>query len=810
MNEAELSSLSVAGEMCSKKEDIKLAYQKAHKIIEGYNSKSLVRNDAIFPHWISDSHCFWYDRSYLENTGDKDGVVCKQYRIVDAEAATNDLAFDHAGLARALSNASGQEVKADNLPFDFFTMSLSSGCIAFQAFDKHWVYSVSQACCNQIDDVDVPVSEALSPDGRYLVFVKDSNIWIRKLLDNTHRALTTDGCSDYAYGMGDTSQGVKQVLMKPALWSPDSKKILVTQRDTRNVKSLAEISHVPSDGNIKPKVRQSNVAYAGDKVVETVRLLAIDVSDKRAIDACIPAMPACISQQAGFFEHVAWWLNDSRHVCFIDQERGDKTLRLMKFDTEIGTTELIFEEKSSSYVSITPEYLSLPLHRYLSQTNELIWWSERSGWGHLYLYDLSTGRLKKTVTQGGWLVRDVLYVDQARREIYVHTIGRDLSKEPYYRDVCRINIDSGELIPIISKDMDCVVHSQDSFSIFANSLSGLANPQSGGVSPDGQFIVVTQSRVDTVPETWLVDKDGQEILRIERADVSSLPDSWQPPESIEVLSADGKDVLYGTLNKPSDFSPEKKYPVINYITGAPWLSAVPKSSFHSAQSYSDRHYFYAAALAELGFIVLILDGQGTPLRGKKFNDKSYGWIPSAANSDDHCSALKQLSERNQWMDLKQVGIYCQGYRSGLQNFLERQDIYDVCVQMNLLDDRLSGTTAWHDRYEGVEDGAKARQYPEHLVTSMKGRLLLMNVLDNIYSTAIAPAGTFRVIDALQKANKNFDMLVLPYIHNSMANNYMQRRAWDYLVKNLRQINPPKEYELGEVSMGRLANPGAKS
>lgn len=297
--------------------------------------------------------------------------------------------------------------------------------------------------------------------------------------------------------------------------------------------------------------------------------------------------------------------------------------------------------------------------------------------------------------------------------------------------------------------------------------------------------------------TLLMDRNGNTIMELETANISALPNGWQWPEPVKLLAADGHTDLYGLVFRPTDFSPDQQYPVLNYIVSAPWLSVVPKGSFHNCRGYANRHYFYGAALAELGFIVVLIDSRGTPLRSKAFQDESYGWIPAAANQDDHSSALQQLAARYPYMNMNKVGVFTpNGYRSGLHNFLERQDIYSVCVVINLMDNRLISGAIEGDKYEGCEGPAADRRYPEQLVENLQGKLLLMHPTSSMVSVFYPPAATFRVIEALQKANKDFDMLVVP----SLCTGYLMRRAWDYLVEHLQDREPPTAFELGEVSL----------
>ena len=394
-------------------------------------------------------------------------------------------------------------------------------------------------------------------------------------------------------------------------------------------------------------------------------------------------------------------------------------------------------------------------------------------------------------------MRSIAYVDEGRRELIIQTSGRIAGRDPYYQDICRLHIDTGELTPLLSVDTEVTLHHRRSFSLWGDGLQGKVSNTTGGVSPTGDFIVATCSRVDQAPVTVLLDREGNRLMEIEAADTRALSGNWTWPEPVQAKATDGETDLYGVLHRPSGFSAGQSYPVINYINSGPWISVVPKASFSSAGVYADRHYFYAQALAELGFVVLCLDSRGTPLRSKAFQDESYGWIPSAANTDDHVGAIKQLAEIYPEMDLDRVGIVCQFYRSGIQNFLERQDFYKVCVQMALHDSRMNPGCIEGEKYEGVNGPENNKPYAEDLAKNLEGKLLLMNVL-NAGSSAVYPsAAAFRVVDALQKANKNFDMLFLPQAGGSVCNYYMFRRAWDYLLKHLAGVEPPKEVNLGE-------------
>ena len=773
---------------------IDLRYAEAQRLLNGFSEKTIVRNDSVFTYWIEGTNVFWYEKDTF--IGEIPG---KQYRLVNAETGKNDLAFDHNALASALSLVSGMDVDGKSLPISEVSILLKPLQVKFAAFGKSWQFTLHSADCLELDLIPLKPDESPSPDKRYVAFIRDYNIWLRDAESGSERAFTEDGTAEFWYG-GSTAWGQPVGDLFPhILWSPNSEFLLVARRDKRLVKTLPMIEYVPKDGSTRPILKKTKVAYPGDDHIETFSLVTINVSCGSQNEMDYEPVPANSNDGHGFMGKIAWWGNDDQNVYFIDQQRGDSTLRVVKLDALTGKTEILFEESSSTYVNLVPDCCSTPMHRTLKQTSELIWWSERSGWGHLYLYDLNTGRLKNQITSGNWLVRDVLSVDEERREVIIQVSSRAKFSDPYYREVCRVNIDSGEITTICSNDNDTVVHYPESLPAIVRSWAKCSCEMASGTSPCNNYIVVTKTRIDSPPRTVLLDRDGNIISELETADTSSLPSNWKWPEPVSVKASDNKTDLFGAIFFPLGYSPDKSYPVINYIGSGPWLSVVPKGSFHSARPYTDLHYFHAAALAALGFIVILLDSCGTPLRGKSFQEVSYGWIPSAANTSDHAGAIEQLASQYPSIDLNRVGIFCNAYRSGIQNFLERQDLYKVCVQTQLLDNRMIGSAIEGDKYEGIDGPPRGSKYPEELVSNLRGKLLLMHPLNSIRERAYPPAATFRVVDALQKANKDFDMLVASG-NNTTYQSYAQRRAWDYLVTHLSGETPPKEFELTATYM----------
>lgn len=766
--------------------EITRRYQRAQTIMQGLYTQKLVQNDNLLPHWIEHTECFWYRRA------DKTG---KAFRLVDAKAKTNTPAFDHAALAAALANSAQQRVDAEDLPFSYITLTLSPLTVRFTAFDRHWQFNNESQTCQEERVTLVGKYEVLSPDGKWIAFTRDNNLWVRDFTSGEERALTDDGKEDYSYG-GNAAPYGKEWLstgLGGAQWSPDSQRLFVLQRDTRQVKTLPVVNHIPQNGSLRPTVEHTKIAYPGDEHVESYRLLAINVATGQQCEADYQHIPVSVAD-TGFltWAKLGGWRNDSRHTWFIDQERGDRVLRLVEFDTTTGATRILFSETSDTHITIKPDIVDFPLHMALPETDELIWWSERSDWGHLYLYDLRTGKLKQTITRGDWRVRAVLQFDQKRRELWVQTAGRSPGRNPYYQDICRVNIDTGELTPLASSDHEYLIH-PSGLSVMIEQILGEGHEHYSGIAPSGNYVVATRTRADQPSVHLLFDREGKPVLELETAHTTHLPEGWSWPEPVTLTAADGQTAIYAVLFRPSNFDEDKSYPVINLIVSGPWWSAVPHGSFHACRCGStETFYFQAAALAELGFIVVIIDSRGTPLRNKAFEETSYGWIPSGANTADHRTAIEQLAKRYPAMDLTRVGIYSpSGYPGALQNAFECPDFYQVAISNHHQDSRLI-TSIEGDTYHGMEGPTDGNRFPEQLVEQWKGKLLLIQDMVGGSAMGYPPASTFRLVDALRQANKDFDLLIVP---TSDTNNYEVRRTWDFLIRHLQGVEPPKEFKL---------------
>lgn len=759
-------------------------YQRATALEQACFDCHLARNTTLYPHWIG-TDTFWYRR---------DTATGCEYRLVDAGTQDSVQAFDHPALATALAQASGESVDANDLPITVNDINLTPRQVRFTAFDQAWLYEGETHTCERLDTPDP--SWVLSPNGEQAAFMRDHNLWVKNLNSGEERALTHDGAPFYVYASTPTAYGRQERHTTEVAWSPDGSRLLTLVTDTRQVKTLPSLlEHVPASGGVRPELLNADrrVAFPGDEHIEANYFLSVTVESGEIQRADYPACPVMYPPYRGVVSsHQTWWDKNSRRAYFIERERDGLTLRLLAFDTDTGDTTVLIEESTKADDHASGTIHPMPISHLstliypLPETDELIWYSERNGWAHLYLYDSNTGALKNPITAGdasapnAWLVRGVLHVDAARRELWIQTAGRVAGRNPYYCDICRVHLDTGELTVVVSTDDEYVACDP------RGRVSSFFGASARGVSPSGDFVVTTRSRVDDAPLTMLLDRNGQEIMSVEAADLSGLPANWQWPEPVMLKAADGKTDIYSVVFRPSDYSEERSYPVLDCSYG----NLTPVGAFNNNGAGSWQ-YLSAAALAELGFVVVMVATRGTLLRSKAFaTDRRATLLDSP---EDCISAIQQLAERYPSMDVGRVGIASWGSNpSAVGGLLRSPDFYKVGVTVGpLIDSRLTAqflvplfgaNVAPED-----DDGLRLCE----LAKNLTGKLFIIHgMLDDV----IPVAGTFRLVEALQQANKDFDLLLLPTLGHDLPN-YAKRRQWDYLVQHLQGCEPPKEFLL---------------
>ena len=744
---------------------LKVRYAGAATLMQGhFGARTLAFNTSVLPQWTAgQGACFWYC---------SENPAGRHYYRVDAAQCRRQAAFCHQSLALALAKASKQSVDPAQLPLQDLVLDPGQDSLSFTAFGQRWHYHEQDGQCLPMTGLSLPGK--LSPDGRYLAFVRDHNLWLQDQISGEERALTTDGERFYAYGSEPTVFGYIAPALQDFLWSPDSQSLFTQRIDTRHLQTAPPlVQHLPPTGEATAAIGPSlynpdrKLALPGEAHSECWQMLSIRVADGRVCEADYPACPMIYPVYQGFFNTGrGWWDGDSRHAYFIDQQLDQTQARVIKWDTQTGDAQILFAEAPELAYSAMPSSHTRTALMPLTDSDELIWYSERSGWAHLYLYDLKSGALKQTLTAGEWLVRGLLHFDPDTRELLIQTAGRVEGRNPYYTDICRVNIDSGELTEIIGSDHHYQVADQ-------RHQSGGENL---GVSPCGDYLVATRSRIDEAPQSLLLNRQGEVLMTLETADLSAMPEGWRWPEPVMLKGADGQTDIYGIIYRPSHFREDQSYPVIDLS----WGLSPPVAAFNEGG------FLDALAWAELGFIVVKFGNRGGGLRSKTFRDAIDPSLPYC-NKADSVAGLRQLAARYPYMDLKRVGVASfLLYPEASSGLLVHPDMYQVGVDVSpMLDPRLM------PRIGNFGGGCKLPPH-EDFAENLRGKLLLIH---GMMEDVVLPAHTFRLAAALQQANKSFDMLMLPTMDHSGPWDYAIKRSWDYLVEHLLGETPPVDFAL---------------
>lgn len=746
-------------------------------------AESAVANATVYPRWIAGDH-FWYERTRNGKT---------EYRVVNAADGREQLTFAQRPIADALSSAIGSDVDPETLVLKNLRVQQDLRSATFDAFGDSWQYDLHQGLLTQAAKTD-DRNSLLSPDGELAVFLRSDNIWVREIATGQERALTVDGAPAYAYASLPlaTRSTMSQIGARPeARWSPDSKYIFTLQTDDRHVPELSLIEFAPQD-DIRPKVRSSRFSLPADNKPTEFRMVCIDAETARQTEARYPRLTAVRMNDTPFAAGLAWWSSDSRTAWFVDTERGEMSAHVVAFDVLQGSTRTVFTETASTYVELSVNVYTSALVFPLPETEELVWYSERSGHGHFYLYDLRTGLMKRPVTSGSWQVRDVHHVDALRREILFTAAGIAPQEDPYICKPCVASLDSADLRILADEPGDHVVWRPGEYGLIRPGLLGHDVHRISGMSPTGAYFVETIGRVDSLPRTLLRSRLGDEIAVLEIAEDIALPEGWQWPEAVRLKAADGVTDTYGLLFKPFGYDPEKTYPVIDYIYGGPQVSYTPKSAFTGSDLSGV--YITAASFAALGAFALVLDGRGTANRERAFREASSGAVQTASNLEDHITGIRQLADRYPGLDVNRAGIagFSGGGYMAAMAALRYGTFFKVAVAGGGNYDQALFWHSWGERYHGAFDvehyrAQAAKTYADGLV----GKLMIVHgMLDD----GCHPAAVFQLLQALIEANKDVDLVLLPRAGHTLTS-YGERRRLDYFVEHLFDSVAPGEIQL---------------
>lgn len=715
-------------------------YKRADDLLKNTTDKVFCGN--VKPVWIGKTNCFFYENLTSGGT---------EYMIVDAEKLTKKKAFNNEKFASAFEKATGQKCEPGKLPLKNIVFSDKLGSFAYTYNGFNWIcnlrdYSIIKG--EKITDTgrqngwdwgfmnELTNEPVESPDKKWTAFIKNYNIYIKSSTDKKEYQLSFDGALGEYY-----SSFIK--------WSPDSRKLAAYRCKPAEKHMIYYIESSPED-QLQPKHYTYEYQKPGDAVPQRYPQL-FDIESKKHIivdDSWIPNQYS--------IEEIKW-SNDSRYFTYEYNKRGHQLYQVIKVDAATGGSEVIMDETSPTFIDYSGKH-----YRYDAEgTNEIIWASERDGWNHLYLYDSNTGKVINQITSGNWVVREVVNVDEKNRQIVFQASGREKG-DTYFIYYYRINFDGNSLI-CLTKETG---NHETSFS------------------PDKKYFVDTWSTVDTPPVSVLrKSDDGTQLMEIEKADISGLISTGiRFPEVFVAKGRDSVTDIWGIIIRPVNFDPSKKYPVIEDIYAGPHSSFVPKS-FRAAATPMHQ-------LAELGFIVVKIDGMGTSNRSKAFHDVCWKNLKDAG-FPDRILWIKAAAKKYPYMDIGRVGIYgtSAGGQSAAGALLFYPEFYKVGVASCGCHDNRMDKMLWNEQWMGWPVGEEYAQCSNvDNAWRLKGKLLLINgEMDN----NVDPTSTMQVVNALIKAKKEFEYVFLPGSKHTAGGVFGERKRRDFFVKNLLGIDPPE-------------------
>jgi dienelactone hydrolase len=756
-------------------------YARAEKFMN-YNTTGLMFHSSVAANWLPEER-MWYRNTTADGS---------EFILVDPARGTREPAFDHAKLAAALSTAAGAKYDGAHLPFQTFTLTPDSQSISVTVGSNRWKCDRQGSAC-AVDTSPEPAAPAggqrgggrggrgggggrgagaagggaNSPDAKSTVMIRDNNLWVRDVASGKETQLTTDGVKDFGYATDNAGWQTSDRAI--VLWSPDSKKIATFQQDQRGVGEMYLVS--TSVGH--PTLREWKYPLPGDAVITTIQRVIIDVAAAKVVRLQIPAD----QHRSTLCDDITCsgsldmqWNADGTQLAFVSTSRDHKEEHLKIADAATGAVHDVLDEKVSTFFESGNGRINW---HYLPASNELIWFSEKDNWGQLYLYDLSgVNKLKNQITSGDGNVTQIVKVDEQARVIYFLGVGKEKGRDPYFIHFYSVGFDG--------KNQKLLTPDDGNHSV--------------ALSPSGRYFVDTYSKPDVPATIALRDINGKLVTALEKADVSKLlATGWKPPQPITVKARDGVTDIYGLMYKPSNLDPTKKYPIINHIYPGPQTGSVGSRNFSTGRGD-------AQALAELGFVVVEIDGMGTPWRSKKFHEAYFGDMGDNT-LPDQVSGMKDLAKRYPWIDIDRVGIYGHsggGYATAGAMF-HYPDFFKVGVSESGNHDNREYEDDWAEKWQGLlektPDGKTNydSQANQNFAKNLKGHLMLAHgTMDN----NVPPYNTLLVVAELVKANKDFDLVLFPNRPHGYGPdaNYMMRKRWDYFVRYLLGAEPPKEYE----------------
>lgn len=715
-------------------------YNRAYSLRQKFSGYQVYHSD-VNPHWVTGTSSFWY----LQRTPQGN-----EYLLVDADRQTRRPLFVRDSLAVQLQQSLGRRVDVRNLPLDKGNLEASLDVFRFVCDGYNWRYEIA---ANRLTregkvpprrkgrhwmetDDEKGWGPVTSPDGKYEAYIKNDNIFVRDKASGRERQLSQDGTLSNYY-----SSYIQ--------WSPDSRKVLSCRIRPVQKRYVYYVESSPRD-QLQPKLHQQEYAKPGDELPFKVPCIFHVETGQR----CIPETSLFAHQYSLSYLR---WDADSKSVTFEYNERGHKTYRVLELSAEDGKVRTLIEEKEEKYVNYPLIY-----RNYLQDGKHILWTSERDNYNHLYLYDRTTGRPVRQITKGRWYVRGVQHVDEQNQWIYFSANGMNPKEDPYLIHYYRIGFDGKGLVELTPDE----------------------GMHQAWFSSDYRYLVDVYSKVDTPPVAVLRDaRTGRQIMPLERADISRLEaNGWRAPEVFSAKGRDGKTDIWGVIYRPTNFDPSRKYPVVEYIYSGPGGQHVPKSF----SSYN----WWMTSLAELGFIVVQVDGMSTSFRSKDFEEVCYKNLKDAG-LPDHMAWLQEAARRYPYMDLDRVGIFgsSAGGQEAMSAVLFHPEFYKAAYSACSCHDNRMDKIWWNELWMGypVDSSYIESSNVEQAHRLERPLMLVVGEMDD----NVDPASTMQVVNALIKANKDFELVVVPGAGHTMGDNFGEHKRYDFFVRHLMGVEPPK-------------------
>ncbi len=653
-------------------------FERAKQFLPG-NLAGTVLSLATGPKWLSSTQG-WAQR---QTAAGFDVIV------IDAETGTIDVLTGRDALLPALQAAAGSESPPKPSAVNVVDIATDLSAITVEYEKESWRFDVAAGTARQLAAWEaVGKAESKSPDGKWVAFSQGPNLWVRELATGRVRQLTTDGEPEYSYARpahGEEAifnDRLHETPQPPSVsWSPDSTRLITQRRDRRLLPKMHLLEHVPRDGSYRAKLHVFPYSIVGDEVLAKLSLHIFDVATGERTDVDLPPFSSAL---AGPTEAESGaWSEDGATYFFTRTTRDTKHADYVAVDAATGVARVLASEEAATFVELSPARVMARSQVRVLRNGDLIWWSERDDWGHLYLRDGASGEVKRQLTSGPWQVREILAVDEEAGTALITAGGREDGRNPYYAHLYRLNLATGDLTLLTPEDADHQIE----------------------LSKDKRSFFDTYSRVDLAPVTVLRRADGSLVTMVHTADDSGLrARGWRAPEIFSARARDGATDLWGVLFFPTDFDPEERYPFIEYIYPGPQASFVP-NGWLTVESKSNM--LAIKAMAELGFIVGVVDGQGTSFRSKSFKDVAAGRnFGEAGGLIDRIGVWQQLAAERPYLDLTRVGIF--GHSGGgyatARALLSFPEFYQVGVANAGNHDQRAYSAGWGEFYIGLLEG----------------------------------------------------------------------------------------------------------